>query len=195
MGLDWVPTEGLPKVAEWAHPELTTQRRLLRIAWGGIWLLLYRPTPAILFFWRRFLLRVFGADIASDARPYPSARIWAPWNLTMGERSCLANGVDCYSVDRIRLGRGTVVSQRAFLCGATHDYQRPGFELASRPIELADFVWVGAEAFIGPGVTMGPGAIAGARAVVVHDVDAWTVVAGNPARPIAARSPESATGA
>lgn len=174
------------------HLELSTRRRMLRILWSVVWALLYRPTPKVFFFWRRFLLRAFGAEIAPDARPYPSARIWAPWNLTMMERSCLANGVDCYCVAQIRLGRGAIVSQRAFLCGATHLYQKPGFQLTSRPIELADFVWVAAEAFIGPGVQMGVGAVAGARAVVTRDVAAWTVVAGNPAKPIARRSPEVA---
>jgi putative colanic acid biosynthesis acetyltransferase WcaF len=160
--------------------------------WSVVWGLCYRPTPNILFSWRRFLLRAFGADIASDARPYPLARIWAPWNLTMMERSCLANGVDCYCVAKIRLGRGAIVSQRAFLCGATHLYQKPGFRLISRPIDLADFVWVGAEAFIGPGVQMGTGSVAGARAVVTRNVDSWTVVAGNPAERIAIRSSDGA---
>jgi putative colanic acid biosynthesis acetyltransferase WcaF len=176
---------------EGRHSELTAAKRILRMFWSMVWLILYRPSPTIAFFWRRFLLRRFGAKIARDARPYPSAKIWAPWNLTMMERSCLASGVDCYSVDKIRLGRGVIVSQRAFLCSATHDYKRLGFQLLSKPIDLADFVWVGAEALIGPGIRMDTGAVAGARAVVMRHVSAWTVVAGNPAKPIGERPPES----
>jgi len=100
----------------------------------------------------------------------------------MGDNSCLADGVDCYSVALIQLGRSSLVSQRAFLCGATHDYTDPAFPLVPKPITIADGAWVAAEAFIGPGVTVGEGAVVGARACVTQDVEPWTVVVGNPAR-------------
>jgi putative colanic acid biosynthesis acetyltransferase WcaF len=105
----------------------------------------------------------------------------------MGDHSCLADGVDCYSVARIQLGKSTLVSQRAFLCAATHDYEDPSFPLVLGPITIADGVWVAAEAFIGPGVNLGEGSIVGARACVTKDVKAWTVVVGNPARTIKQR--------
>ena len=119
--------------------------------------------------------------------PYPSCRIWAPWNLKLGEHSCLSERVDCYSVDRIVLGPHAVVSQDAVLCTATHDYDLPDFPVVTRPIEIGAHAWIAAGAFIGPGVTVGEGAVVGARAVVTKDVPAWTIVAGNPARGIGAR--------
>lgn len=152
-----------------------------RVLWGAVWLLVFRPTPSFLFGWRRFLLRCFGANLAGSASVYPSARIWAPWNLTMGEHSCLSHFVDCYCVDKITIGAHATVSQYAFLCAATHDISDPHMQLVTRPIAIGDGAWVCAGAFVGPGVTIGEGAVAGARAVVTKDVAAWQVVAGNPA--------------
>jgi len=99
--------------------------------------------------------------------------------------SCLAAGVDCYCVDKIVLGHDAVVSQRAFLCTATHDHGELGFRLMTGPVIISENAWVAAEAYIGPGVTVGAGAVAGARAVVVRDVPPGAVVVGNPARVVA----------
>ncbi len=168
---------------------LTLGNRLGRMLWKLVWLLLYRPSPAILFGWRRFLLRSFGARVSRGARPYPAARIWAPWNLTMHAHSCLANDVDCYCVAPVILGERATVSQYSYLCSASHDYREPGMPLVVAPIVLEPRSWVAAGAFIGPGVHIGAGAVVAARSTVVRDVDAWTVVAGNPCRVVGQRQP------
>src|SRR5271170_5789545 len=103
-------------VAIQSHPSL--RDKAARALWLVVWTLLFRPSPTPLVWWRRFLLRSFGAEVGSGAHPYPSARIWAPWNLVMKAGSCLGSGVDCYCVDRIILGCNAVISQRAFLCTA-----------------------------------------------------------------------------
>ena len=108
---------------------LGARNQLARMAWLIVWNLLYRPSPNLLHAWRRFLLRSFGAKIGSGAHPYPRCRIWAPWNLTMGADSCLANDVDCYCVAPIELGAWAIVSQYSYLCSATHDYQASDFPL------------------------------------------------------------------
>jgi putative colanic acid biosynthesis acetyltransferase WcaF len=165
-----------------------------RVLWNFAWHLLYRPSPTFCYFWRRMLLRLFGAVVERGAHPYPRCRIWAPWNLTMGKYSCLANDVDCYSVAPVKLGVHATVSQYAFLCTATHDYEDPDFPLITKPIEICDYAWVGARAFIGPGVRIGEGAVVGATASVYHDVAEWTVVGGNPSKVIklrVMRKPES----
>lgn len=130
------------------------------------------------------LVRCFGGQIAATAHIYPSVRIFAPWNLAMDDDSCLADGVDCYSVGRIHLGDHATVSQGACLCTATHDYQDPAFVLVMRPIEIERSAWVAARAFVGPGVRIGEGAVVGACGVVFRDVPAWWVVGGNPAQKI-----------
>lgn len=155
--------------------------RVARVAWALVYALCYRPSPVLLHGWRRFLLRCFGASIGPGAHPYPSVRIWAPWNLTMERDSCLGHRVDCYSVAPIRIGEGAVVSQDVHLCTASHDYRDAAFPLISAPIVVGPLAWVAAAAFVGPGVTVGDGAVVGAASVVFRDVEPWTVVAGNPA--------------
>ncbi len=154
--------------------------QLMRVLWRTIWLLAYRPSPKICHGWRRFLLRMFGAKIARDAYPHPSVKIWAPWNLEMGSQSSLGPDVDCYCVDKVVIGAGATVSQYSFLCAATHDYRDLCMPLVTAPILIGERAWVAADVFIGPGVTIGEGAVVGARSSVYRNVDPWTVVAGNP---------------
>lgn len=161
---------------------LSWRNRLGRLLWALVQTCLFRPSPVWCFRWRAWLVRRFGGTIARGARIYPSVRIWAPWNLAMAEGSTLADGVDCYCVDRIELGAEVTVSQRAFLCTASHDLEDQQRRLTTRPIRLAQASWVFAEAFVGPGVTVGEGAVVAARAVVVKDVAPWAVVGGNPSR-------------
>lgn len=155
--------------------------RIRRLAWQVTWLLLFRPSPVPLHAWRRLLLRAFGATVGAGAHPYPTARVWAPWNLVMEENSCLGAASDCYNVVQIILRKNCVVSQKAYLCSASHDVAGSGFELTAAPIEIGERAWVAAAAFIGPGVHLGAGAVAAACAVVVRDVAPGDIVAGNPA--------------
>lgn len=166
---------------------LTGRNKLARALWNLIWLLLYRPSPTLLHGWRRLLLRLFGAKIGRDAHPYPSAKIWAPWNLEMGNHSCLSHYVDCYCVAPITLGAYTTVSQYSFLCTASHDYTDPTMPLTTAPITLGERVWITADVFIAPGVSIGDGAVIIARSSVFHDIAPWIVAGGNPAQPIKAR--------
>ena len=161
--------------------------KVARVLWAGVWTLLFRPSPRLCFFWRRALLRAFGATIGRNARISPSVVIWGPWNLTVGEETSISHHADIYCVDRITIGSQATVSQYAFLCGATHDPHDPHMRLIPRPITIGDQAWVCANAFIAPGVTVGVGAVAGACAVVTKDVPPWTIVAGNPARMIKMR--------
>ena len=160
----------------------STRNKLGRILWGVVWLFLYRPTPRFLHGWRRFLLRSFGAKIGRGTFPFPSVKIWAPWNLEVGDHCALSDGVNCYCVDRITIGSHVTISQDSFLCTASHDYEDPHFGLITAPIHIGDGAWVAADAFIAPGVSVGAGAVVGARASVFREVAPWTIVAGNPAR-------------
>ena len=133
------------------------------------------------------LLRLFGAQLDRQARVYPSARIWLPRNLVMCGWASLGPGVRCYNQARITLEEGAIVSQRAFLCSGDHDHRDPAHQLITRPIFVGAGAWVAAEAFVGPGVTVGQGAVLGARGVATRDLPAGTVWAGNPAVQIAER--------
>lgn len=175
-----------PRIQPLIQPSLSN--RAWRAVWQAVWLLFARPTPVAMHRWRCMLLRIFGARIEGDCYVYPSTSIWAPWNLRMQEGSCLAAGVDCYNVAAVTLQRGVTVSQRSFLCTASHDFDDPLFPLIGGEIVIESQAWVAAEAFVGPGVTIRERSVVLARAVVVRDAPANTVVAGNPAKPLRFRS-------
>jgi len=155
--------------------------RLERMVWSLVWALLGSWTPAPLRPWRLFLVRLFGGRIAPTANIYGGVRIWMPRNLVMDDGACLGPGVDCYCMARITLGAHALVSQRAFLCGGTHDVDDPDFPLRAGPIDIGARAWVAAEAMVGPGVTLGEGAVLGGGGVTFRDLEPWTVYTGNPA--------------
>ena len=157
-----------------------------RFLWALVWPL-FRFSPRQCFAWRRFLLRAFGAQIGSDVHIYSSATIYLPWNLTAGDHSAIGEHVFVYNLGGVVVGERSTISHRAHLCAGTHDYTRSDFPLVRATIEIGPQVWICADAFIGPGVKIGEGAIVGARAVAIKDVEAWTIVAGNPARIIKKR--------
>jgi putative colanic acid biosynthesis acetyltransferase WcaF len=114
-------------------------------------------------------------------------KIWAPWNLKLGDESGIANGAIIYSQGKITIGKRCVISQGAHLVSGTHDYNHPGFPLVTFPIVIGDYVWIAAEAFIHPGVRIGDGCVIGARAVVSRDMPEWMVCTGHPCVPIKKR--------
>ena len=136
---------------------------------------------------RNGLLRLFGAEVARGVLIYPSVEVWYPWKLKIGRYSCIGAKVNLYNKDFIGIGENVVVSQKSFLCTASHDINSEFHTLITRPIIIGNCSWVAAEAFIGPGVTIGEGAVVGARAAVFKDVEPWTVVGGNPAKVIKKR--------
>jgi putative colanic acid biosynthesis acetyltransferase WcaF len=162
--------------------------KLARSVWNLVWLLLYRPSPRLFHAWRCLLLKLFGAKLGRAVHVYPSSRIWAPWNLTMADHACLSEDVDCYCVDKIKIGAHSTISQYSFLCTASHDYSQLAIPLVTAPITIGERVWVTADVFVGPGVTIGDGAVVTARSSVFNDIPAWMVARGNPAIPFKARA-------
>lgn len=114
----------------------------------------------------------------------PSARIFIPWNLTIGDWSSIGFDAEIYNLGPLTIGQRVTISQRSHLCGGTHDYQDPSMPLIKSPIDIGDDAWICADAFLCPGVTIGAGSIVGARSVVTRDIESGTVVAGNPAKVI-----------
>jgi len=158
------------------------KNRLYRGLWEIVWMTLGIWTPRPLISWRRFLLRLFGAKLHPTAVINAGVRVWSPQNLEMAEYSCLGPGVICYSMAPISLGPYALVSQRAHLCAGTHDITDSYFQLQAFPIHIGEKAWVAAEAFVGPGVTIGARTVLGARGVTFKSLPPDEVYAGNPAR-------------
>lgn len=162
---------------------LSRKNQIARFLWTMTWFVFARWLPRSLGSgWKRFLLRLFGAKIHKTANVYSSVRVYMPWNLEMEEYSCLAPEVDCYNAAKIKIGANTTVSQKTYLCAASHDINKGNLPLITAQIIIKDQAWIGASSFIGMGVKIGQGAVVGATSSVFKDVDPWTVVGGNPAK-------------
>lgn len=168
-------------------PSFSLHNRLIRLLWSMVWLILARWTPVKFHFWRVFLVKSFGGNVAWNAHIYPSVSIWYPGNLIMEENTCLGPRVNCYCMDRIALRQGAIVSQGVTLCAGSHDIDDPSFQLFTRPIQIEEKAWIAAEAFVGPGVSIGRHAVVGARAVIFKNVVSKDVVVGNPAKVVRKR--------
>ncbi len=160
----------------------TLRQKAAMLAWEYAWTLLCRWTPKPLYPWRLMVLRLFGAKI--DGRPFvhQRARIQIPWNIRLDAGACLGDGANLYSVSEIHIGPNAIIAQEAYLCTATHDFAVASLPLQSAPIRVEAGAFVGARAFVLPGLTIGAGAIVGACAVVTRSVPAGARVKGNPAR-------------
>ncbi len=154
---------------------------VLRILWAP-GRLLFRLTPRPFFGCRRFLLRLFGAKVGKQVHIYATTHIYYPWNLNIGDWSAIGEMALIYNLGQITIGQRATISHKAHLCAGTHDYKDVLLPLHKPSIIIEDQVWLAAEAFIGPGVAVGEGAVVGARSAVFKDVEPWTVVGGNPAK-------------
>jgi len=132
------------------------------------------------------LLRLFGAKIGRNV-VIRSCEIYYPWNLETGDHVWIGYEANLLTLVPIRLGNHVTVSQRAFLCTGGHDVRDPHFGLVVGEITIKDGGWVGASAFVRPGVTLHEGAVAAAGSVVTKDLPAMTICAGNPCRPVKPR--------
>ena len=168
-------------------PTFSFSNRLVRFTWQLVWLCGARWTPPALHCWRIFLLNIFGAQVSLKAYVYPSVEVWAPWNLVIEDYGTLARHVICYNIAPISIGIRAVVSQGAHLCTGSHDYLDTAFPLTARPIRIGRRAWVCADAFVGPGVTMGDGAILAAAGMAHRDLEPWSIYSGNPAKFLRAR--------
>ena len=144
-------------------------------------------TPRPLYKLRNALLKIFGADLAAEVRISQTANIFAPWNLSIGEYSSVGDHARIYNLATLTIGSNSTISQSAHLCGGSHDYNSDDMQLIKSPIVVGDNAWVCADAFVGPGVKVGDFAIVAARSVVTKDVEANTIVGGNPAKLIKSR--------
>lgn len=165
------------KAKKWTRKELVA-----RALWETVGRKVFFISPRPLWGFRRAILRVFGAQISADVHIDPNAKIFIPWNLIVDRQAAVGDGAILYSLGIIKIGARATISQYAHLCAGSHDYRSPNFELQKASILIGEDAWVCADAFIGPNVSVGNGAIIGARAVAMRSVPGGAVFVGNPGR-------------
>jgi putative colanic acid biosynthesis acetyltransferase WcaF len=150
--------------------------------WWIVQALFFHSSPQVFYGWRRFLLRLFGAKVGKGVLVRPSVTVTYPWKVTLEDWSWVGDQVTLYSLGEIFIGESAVVSQHSYLCTGAHNYTRPTFDLYAKAIRVEPEAWVAAHVFLGPGVTVGHGAVVGACSVVLKDVPAGMICGGNPLR-------------
>lgn len=126
------------------------------------------------------MVRCFGGQIGRDVHLHPTVRITIPWNLRIGDQAAVGDCAILYALGPIEIGPRATVSQYAHLCAGTHNWRDPARPLLKTPIQIGADAWVCADAFVGPGVRIGQGAILGARAVAMKDLPEAHIGVGNP---------------
>jgi putative colanic acid biosynthesis acetyltransferase WcaF len=174
------------------RPSFSKSHRLVRLVWQAVYLLLYRTSPRPMHAWRALLLRVFGAKLGPGCHFYPSGKVWAPWNLECEDCCTLGDQSEIYNPSLIYLESHCIVSQQAFICGATHDYNHRDFPMISYSMRLGAHSWICARASLSPGVNVGAGAVLGLGSVAYEDLEPWTVYSGVPAVKVKMRSSPAA---
>jgi putative colanic acid biosynthesis acetyltransferase WcaF len=163
------------------RPAFSARNRIQRLLWNVCWLLLYRPSPRPMHAWRSAVLRLFGAKMGPNCHFYPAVKVHSPWNLTCEDLVAVGDGVEIYNPAPLRIGSHAILSQGAYICGATHDFDDPAFPLLTYSMQIDAYSWVCARASVGPGVNVGEGAVLGLGSVATKNLEPWTVYAGVPA--------------
>jgi len=151
--------------------------------WWLVQTTLFSPSPQFMYGWRNWLLRRFGAHIGKGVVIRPSVRITYPWKLEIGDYAWVGDNAELYTLGEIKIGNNAVISQKSYLCTGSHDYKVETFDIYQIPIVIEDEAWIATDVYIAPGVTIGKGAIVGARSSVYQDMPAGMVCIGSPAKP------------
>ena len=169
------------------RPAFSLANRLRRISWNIVWILLYRTSPRPLHAWRSLLLSLHGAKMGRNCHFYPASKVWAPWNLICADQVTAADHAEIYNPAPVTFGSHAILSQSAYICGATHDYDDPAFPLIAFKMNIGAYAWICARASVAPGVDVGEGAVLGLGSVASRKLEPWTVYAGVPATAIKSR--------
>ena len=151
---------------------------------------LFKLSPQIMYGWRNFLLRLFGANIGKGVIIRPSATITYPWKVSIGNYSWIGDNVELYSLGEIEIGSNVVISQKSYLCSASHDYKQEDFPIWADKVVIEDECWLATDVYVAPNVTIGKGTVVGARSSVFKSLPSDKVCVGSPAKVIKDRTNE-----
>jgi putative colanic acid biosynthesis acetyltransferase WcaF len=185
----WNGPSSLPlvRLKDFSNPQFSRGRsRLIEGLWRLVqWTPVSSRIPGAAH--RRWLLRAFGARVGCGVVMKPSIRVTFPWRLEIGDHSLIGENVWIDNVDKVTIASNCCISQDVYLCTGSHDWSRPTFDLITRPNDIKEGAWISARSTVGPGVTVGEGAVLGLGGVATHDLEPWTIYLGAPAMPVRTR--------
>jgi len=168
-------------------PNFRGRSALVVQLWWLVEASLFRLSPQVLYGWRRFLLRLFGAKVGRQVQLRPTVQITYPWKVSIGDHSWIGDEVVLYSLGEIRIGAHSVISQKSYICAGTHNPESLAFDILALPVWVGSECWIASDVFVAPGVSIADGAVVGARSTVVQDLPAGMVCYGHPAVPVRPR--------
>lgn len=175
----------------YTEASFSLKNRIMRLIWNIFYFFLFLPSPRPFHGWRIFLLKLFGAKIGKNCNIHRTVRIWAPWNLSLGSYIGVADNVNLYNMEMISIDDYSSISDGSYLCCGSHDYNSKNFQLFAKPIIIKKKVWICAQVFVHPGISISEGCVVGARSVVTKNLDEKnSVYSGNPCKFIKKRNLE-----
>ncbi len=170
-------------LSNYKHTYRPGRSLLVRTLWFfvGLPLLRCHTLPSSAF--RRWLLRLFGAEIGTAVVIKPGVRVKYPWLFRAGDHCWIGEDSWIDNLSLVDLGNHVCISQGVYLCTGNHDWADPGFGLIVRPIYIHDGAWICAQAIVGPGTNIGEGAVLTAGSVATKSIQPYAIHAGNPASP------------
>lgn len=168
-----------------------TRPPILSKAWAKVWAKrAINASGLISILYRRVILSFRGARLGVLSIVGRLDLNGPCHRLSLGERSFIASRVHLALHDEIIIGKRVVINDGVRLLTASHDIRHPNWVAFKKKIVIHDYAWIATGAIILPGVTIGKRAVVGAGAVVARNVEAFTVVAGNPAKIVSQRVPQ-----
>lgn len=155
--------------------------------WWLVQATLFRWSPQFAYGFRAWLLRAFGAKVGLGVVIRPTVTVTYPWKVSLGDHAWLGDDAVLYSLGEIEIGANAVVSQRSYLCAADHDHTQADFPIRARKITIGAQAWLAADVFVAPGVSIGEGAVIGARSSVFSNMPVGMVCYGYPCKIIKPR--------
>lgn len=158
----------------------TFRQNVTRVVWGSAGRLAWVLLPPL----RSALIRWFGGNVGPGCRFASSASVYIPWHARIGRNVQVGRKALIYSLGMIEIGDGAVLDEKVHLCAGTHDMNDPAFPLLRSPITIGAGTFLGYDAFVAPGVTIGANCRVLPRASVYRNIPDGTVLRGNPAKAV-----------
>ena len=165
-------------------PKFRGKSKLYIQIWWLVQSIFINLSPQVLYGWRRFWLRSFGAKIGKKVLIRPSVEITYPWKVSIGDYSWIGDNVVLYSLGEIEIGSNSVISQNSYLCTGSHDYTKESFDVFTKKIKVGNSCWLAAYVYVAPGIVISDGAVVGARSSVFKNIQSNTINIGSPARSV-----------